>query len=31
MPEGLRLPDVIITRRTRTISMSGRIEDEVSI
>jgi hypothetical protein len=29
MPEGLRLPDVIITRRTRTISMSGRIEDEV--
>jgi cold shock CspA family protein len=29
MPEGLRLPDIIITRRTRTISMSGRIEDEV--
>ena len=23
------MPDVIVTRRTRTISMSGRIEDEV--
>ena len=29
VPPGLRLPDVIVTRRTRTVSMNGRIEDEV--
>lgn len=29
IPEGLRVPDLIITRRTRTHSMSGRIEDHV--
>ena len=29
MPEGLRLPEIIITRRTRTQSMNGRIGDEV--
>ena len=29
MPMGLKLPDVIVTRRTRTLSMNGRIEDEV--
>ena len=28
-PDGLRLPEVIITRRTRTQSMNGRIEDEI--
>lgn len=28
LPEGLRLPEVIITRRTRTISMNGRIDEE---
>jgi len=30
MPEGLRVPDLIITRRNRTQSMSGRIEESVS-
>ena len=30
LPEGLRLPEVIITRRTRTISMNGRIGDAKS-
>jgi len=29
MPQGLMLPDIIITRRTRTISMNGRIEEDV--
>ena len=29
IPEGLRLPEIIITRRTRTQSMNGRIGDEV--
>jgi len=29
IPLGLKLPDVIVTRRTRTLSMNGRIEDEV--
>ena len=29
IPDGLRLPEVIITRRTRTQSMNGRIEDEI--
>eukprot|EP00094_Tigriopus_californicus_P011678 TCALIF_11283-PA protein Name:"Similar to CG9705 Cold shock domain-containing protein CG9705 (Drosophila melanogaster)" AED:0.17 eAED:0.17 QI:0/0/0/0.66/1/1/3/0/200 len=29
LPEGLKLPDMIITRRTRTQSMSGRIQDQV--
>ena len=29
LPEGLLLPDVIITRRTRTVSMSGRIDHNV--
>ncbi len=29
MPDGLKVPDLIITRRTRTHSMSGRIEDHV--
>ena len=29
IPEGLILPPIIITRRTRTLSMNGRIEDEV--
>ena len=28
IPEGLKLPEVIITRRTRTHSMNGRIEDD---
>ena len=28
LPEGLRLPEVIITRRTRTISMNGRIDED---
>ena len=29
MPHGLTLPDIIITRRTRTHSMNGRIEEDV--
>ena len=29
IPAGLSLPEIIITRRTRTHSMNGRIEDEV--
>ena len=29
LPEGLLLPEVIITRRTRTVSMSGRIDHNV--
>ena len=29
LPEGLKLPDLIITRRTRTNSMSGRIEKPI--
>merc|ERR1711953_520952 len=29
MPEGLRLPEIIITRRTRTQSMNGRIGDDI--
>ncbi len=28
IPEGLSLPDVIITRRTRTLSMTGRIDHD---
>ncbi len=31
IPEGLHVPDLIITRRTRTHSMSGRIEDHVQM
>ena len=27
--EGLRIPDQIVTKRTRTLSVSGRIENEV--
>lgn len=30
LPEGLSVPEMIITRRTRTHSMSGRIEDQVN-
>jgi cold shock CspA family protein len=30
LPEGYHLPELIITRRTRTLSMSGRIENEVN-
>ena len=29
LPEGLQLPEVIITRRNRTVSMSGRIDHNV--
>lgn len=29
IPAGLSLPEIIITRRTRTHSMNGRIEDEI--
>lgn len=29
VPQGLMLPDIIITRRTRTLSMNGRIEEDV--
>jgi hypothetical protein len=29
LPEGIHVPDLIITRRTRTHSMSGRIEDRI--
>ena len=29
IPTGLSLPEIIITRRTRTHSMNGRIGDEV--
>ena len=29
LPEGFFLPDVIITRRTRTVSMSGGIDHNV--
>jgi hypothetical protein len=29
IPQGLTLPDIIITRRTRTHSMNGRIEEDV--
>ena len=29
VPQGLMLPDIIITRRTRTISMNGRIEEDI--
>lgn len=29
IPEGLLIPELIVTRRTRTHSMSGRIEDDI--
>ena len=29
VPQGLMLPDIIITRRTRTHSMNGRIEEDI--
>ena len=29
MPNGLKLPDIIVTRRTRTHSMNGRIEEDI--
>jgi hypothetical protein len=30
LPDGLSVPEVIITRRTRTLSMTGRIDHDIT-